>query len=419
MITVPPNNSAPPSSEPPEEQAQSSVAPSDQPSPPSPATPSPATSLPPPDPTAAGTGFGAPPPPPPPQGYRPPPGSPPIGQVGVPPPASTPPRRRPSSGGLTCLIIAIVFLVVIVGGIALLAVAIRTTAPTTVAWTGSSGEAVGVIRITGLITGTGQISPLFGTTTGSESVTAHFRAAAKDRSVKALVVRINSPGGSAAASQEIYQAIQQYKEQTNHPVVASMADVAASGGYYVAAPADKIVALPATLTGSIGVVMETIEYHNLLNKIGVEGNTMVSGRYKDMGSPFRAMREDERKLFQAMIDDVYDQFVTAVAEGRKMDKARVKKLADGRVYTGRQAQKVGLVDQLGTFRDAIKLAAKEAGIQGEPTVKFFGQLTLFDVLFGQTTARLSQNFPPGLLFDARLWPVEQVLSSEPPLPRLE
>ncbi len=299
-------------------------------------------------------------------------------------------------------------------------VAMRQGAGTTATtWAGTTGDAVGVVKITGLISTVSQVSPFFGAATGSEAITAQIRKAAGDRSVKALVIRINSPGGSAVGSQEIYQAIQQYQQDTKRPVVASMGDMAASGGYYVAAPADQIMAAPATLTGSIGVIIETLEYHELLEKIGVSGNPITSGKYKDMGSGFRPMLPEERQLFKAMVDDVYDQFLGHVAEGRGMKKEEVKRLADGRVYTGRQAQKVGLVDELGTFRDAIKLAAKEAGIKGEPTVKFFGRVTLLDALMGDISSASKQYYPPGLLFDSRLWPTPDLLISQQVGPELK
>ena len=313
----------------------------------------------------------------------------------------------------------VVLAAIMLGGMALLATSLKSAGGSQTTWAGATGDTVGVISVEGLITGGGTISPLFGATAGADSITSEFREAAKDEVVKAIVLRIDSPGGSAAASQEIYEAIEEYKAQTKKPVVASMSDVAASGGYYVAAPCDKIVALPATLTGSIGVIFETMEYHELLKKIGVKGNAITSGPHKDMGSPLRAMTAEERQLLQAMIGDVYDQFVTAVADGRKMDKAKVKKLADGRVYTGRQAKEVGLVDELGSFHGAIKLAAKLAHIEKEPTVKLYGRVTLFDALFGEVRSQPIRNFPPGLLFDSRLWPVGQMMMTETGAPRLE
>jgi protease-4 len=360
---------------------------------------------------------------PPPGGYRPPPGSAPPHYA--PPPAA--PARR--GGGATCLIITLIVVGIVVLGSVFVGMAVmgsgsaaRFTVP------GSTGDTVGIINISGLITcGGGMISPFGGMTAGSESITGLLREASKEKAVKALVIRIDSPGGSAAAAQEIYQAIQEFQKDpkdpkaARRPVIASMADVAASGGYYVAAPCDKIVALPSTMTGSIGVILETMEYHELMKRFGVRGNAITSGPHKDMGSPFRAMTAEEQRIFRAMIDDVYDQFVTAVAEGRKMDKAKVRKLADGRVYTGRQAKKVGLVDELGSFRDAIRLAAKQAGIKGEPTLRTFGHMTLFDTLFGPMQSRAQQRtvVPPGLLFDSRLWPLADMMTAQGAMPRVE
>lgn len=416
MSTQPPNDQALPGQPMPDQPRLEG-----EPSPvqPAPEQPS-ATQLPPPQPSP-GTPLGPPPSAwpaaeaqpgpqaPPPGGYRPPPGPPPSAPQRAPAPQQ-PPRRR--GGGLTCLIVIIVLIVLGLGFFAMVMVAMRQgTGATTTTWAGTTGEAVGVVKITGLISTVSQVSPLFGAATGSEAVTAQIRKAAADKSVKALIIRINSPGGSAVGSQEIYQAVQQYRHETKKPVIASMGDVAASGGYYVAAPADKIMASRATLTGSIGVIIETMEYHELLDKIGVSGNPITSGKYKDMGSPFREMRPDERELFKAMVNDIYDQFLDDVAQGRGMKKEAVKRLADGRAYTGRQAQKVGLVDELGTFRDAIKLAAKEAGITGEPTVKFFGRVTLLDALLGDISSASRQYCPPGLLFDSRLWPTPDLLIS--------
>jgi protease-4 len=151
-------------------------------------------------------------------------------------------------------------------------------------------------------------------------------------------------------------------------VIASMGTVAASGGYYIAAAADRIIANPGTLTGSIGVIMELANLEGLLKKIGVESLVVKSGRYKDIGSPLRKMREDDRRILQSVMDDVHRQFIQAVAEGRSLDVAEVQPLADGRIFTGRQAREMKLVDELGDLEDAIRLAADLAGIEGEPKV---------------------------------------------------
>ncbi len=336
---------------------------------------------------------------------------------GMRPPMGPPPPRR-SSGSTTCLIVAIVVIVAFLGLVGMGMLFFRQAAPMPTTWAGTTGDTVGVIRVTGIIETGGDAAGLFGAAAGSETITSQIRRASKDSSVKALIIRINSPGGSAAASQEIYQAIREYQKDTKRPVIASMADVAASGGYYVAAACDHIVAAPATLTGSIGVIMETMSYYKLMDKLGVSMDPVTSGKYKDMGSPFRAMRPDERQLMQAMVNDVYDQFVDAVAAGRKMDKAEVKRLATGRVFTGRQALEAKLVDSNGTFRDAITLAARKAGIKGEPTVKFFERVSVLSTLFGEVDSRAQRSIvPAGLLFDRRLWPVMDLgaIRSQPEL----
>lgn len=185
--------------------------------------------------------------------------------------------------------------------------------------------------------------------------------------MKAVVVLINSPGGSAAASEAIYAEIKKLSEKKK--VVACMADVAASGGYYVAAAADQIVAHQATVTGSIGVIMGGLNFHELMQRYGVADATHKSGQYKDIGSPLRPAQPGEGELIDQMLQDVHDQFITAVAEGRDMDVAEVRKLADGRLYTGAQAKQAGLVDEIGNYYDAIELAAELAGIKGEPRTK--------------------------------------------------
>ncbi len=191
---------------------------------------------------------------------------------------------------------------------------------------------------------------------------------AKNPSVLAIVLRIDSPGGAVVPAQEIYDAVNRLRSDYQKKVVVSMGTVAASGGYYIAAASDKIVASPGSLTGSIGVIMEIPNVEGLLKKVGVESIVIKSGRNKDVGSPFRRMEPEERALLQSVLDDVHAQFIEAVAKGRGLDVVEVRRLADGRVFTGRQAQSVGLVDDLGDLRDAIHSAAKLVGIEGEPEV---------------------------------------------------
>jgi protease-4 len=189
----------------------------------------------------------------------------------------------------------------------------------------------------------------------------------EDPSIRAVVVRIQSPGGVVGPTQEIHGAIQRLRTQ-GKPVVASMGSVAASGGYYLAAAATRIVANPGTLTGSIGVILQLAEIEGLLRKVGVRYEVIKAGRFKDAGSFARPMTPEERAVLQAVLDDMHDQFVSAIAEGRRLPKERVRALADGRVYSGRMAKELGLVDALGGLDEALRLAGELGGISGKPRV---------------------------------------------------
>ena len=186
--------------------------------------------------------------------------------------------------------------------------------------------------------------------------------------VKAVVVRIDSPGGAVAPTQEIFEEIVRSKKQK--PFIASLGGMATSGGYYIAAACDRIVSNPGTLTGSIGVIMQLTNVEELMKKIGVRGVSVKSGPNKDIGSPFQPLSPEGREILQALVDNVHSQFVVAVAKGRSMEETQVRKLADGRIYSGAQAQKLGLVDQFGTLQDAIEIAAKRGGIEAEPAVYY-------------------------------------------------
>ncbi len=190
-----------------------------------------------------------------------------------------------------------------------------------------------------------------------------------DPLVKAIVLRLDTPGGGVAPSQEIYNAVKRVRLDKHKTVVASMGNVAASGGYYIAVASDRILANPGSLTGSIGVVMQLANLENLMNKIGVKNIVIKSGRYKDVGSPFRMMGEEDRHLLQSVLDDAHRQFIEAVATGRSLDAADVEALADGRIFTGQQAKDVLLVDDLGDLTDAVKLAADMSGLQSPPVVE--------------------------------------------------
>jgi protease-4 len=190
-----------------------------------------------------------------------------------------------------------------------------------------------------------------------------------DPAVRAVVLRIDSPGGVVAPTQEIFTAVRRLRE-AKKPVVASLGSVAASGGYYVAVSADRIFASPGTLTGSIGVVMQLANVEGLLKKVGVEYVVVKAGAYKDVGNFARAMTPEERRILQALLDDVYDQFIAAVAEGRGLDPQAVRAFAEGRIYSGRQAHGLKMVDDLGGLEDAIEAAAKMAGLPPKPKVVY-------------------------------------------------
>jgi protease-4 len=189
----------------------------------------------------------------------------------------------------------------------------------------------------------------------------------EDASVKAVVLRVNSPGGAVAPTQEIYDEIFRLRE-SGKPVVASLGAVAASGGYYVACAADTVLASPGTLTGSIGVIMTFPNAQELLRKVGLSFQVVKSGPNKDVGSMYREMTPEEKRLLQDVIDDVYDQFVEAVMRGRGLSREEVAALADGTIFSGRQARELGLVDRLGGLSDAVDLAGKLGGIRGKPVV---------------------------------------------------
>jgi len=189
-----------------------------------------------------------------------------------------------------------------------------------------------------------------------------------DRSVKAIVLRVDSPGGGVVPSQEIYEEIRKIKEKGEKKIVVSMGSLAASGGYYIACPADKIVANPGSITGSIGVIMELANIEGLLEKIGVKSIVIKSGKHKDIGSVLREMSVEEREILQKVLDDVHNQFIQAVAKGRGINEEEIRNIADGRIFTGIQAKEAGLVDEIGNLEDTIKLAAKISGIKGEPKI---------------------------------------------------
>jgi protease-4 len=237
-------------------------------------------------------------------------------------------------------------------------------------------------------------------------VNRHLKQYGEDSRIKAIILRVESPGGGVAASQEIYTEVRRLKQEKKKKIVVSMGSVAASGGYYLAAPADIIFANPGSVTGSIGVIAEWINYKDLAEWAKLKPVVFKSGEFKDTGSPTRDLTERERVFFQSMIDELYGQFLRAILEGRtgrgttgnEINEERLRALADGRVYTGETALRNGLIDSVGNYEDALRKTAEMVGIKGKPQVvtpaKERNQFPLVDLLLG--VAKIS-NFSPSQL----------------------
>jgi protease-4 len=241
-----------------------------------------------------------------------------------------------------------------------------------------TGDAVAVILLDGTITSGPQD---YFTTSGitPDRVRSLLDQAASIPSVKAVVVRVNSPGGSVVASDEIYHALLAFEK----PVVISMGDTAASGGYYISCAGDHVMAHPDTLTGSIGVISQFLNVQELMDKVGVDAVVITTGPRKDIGSPFRDMTEAERELWRGILDQVYEDFLDVVVESRGLSAETVRELADGSIYTGQQAQDLGLVDSVGTRQTAIDKAAELGGIVGKPRViELRAQPSILEMLYG-------------------------------------
>ncbi len=241
------------------------------------------------------------------------------------------------------------------------------------------GDRIALIRIEGIIV-------------DSKDTVEELKDYVKDPSVKAIILRIDSPGGAVAPSQEIYEEVK--KAAAKKKILVSMGSIAASGGYYIASPATKIIANPGTLTGSIGVIMEIPNIEGLLTKLGIKTEVIKSGKHKDIASMFRGIKKEEREILQGVMDNVHEQFIKAVAEGRKMLIEDVKKIADGRVFTGEQALKLGLIDELGNLEDTIQTAAKLSGIKGEPVIiSKKEKFSFIDLLKGRMPNEWADIFP--------------------------
>lgn len=250
---------------------------------------------------------------------------------------------------------------------------------------------VGVITVEGILT-------------DSQDVLDQIKYFEKEERIKAIVVRVNTPGGGVVPSEEIYAAIQELRKKKK--IVASMGSIAASGGYLVACGAEKIVASPGTITGSISALMHFASVEELLKKVGVKSQVVKSGKFKDIGSPMREMTAEEKELLQFVVDDIFDHFLDIIVKERKIPKEKLKEIADGRIFTGRQAKVLGLVDELGGLEDSVKLAARLAGVKDSPEAVYAPRKkkSFWGVLFKETLSSLTSEFlnkefsPSGLFF---------------------
>lgn len=256
------------------------------------------------------------------------------------------------------------------------------------------GDRIAVVEVNGVIS-------------HDQAFLQDVRRLRRDGSVRGWVVAINSPGGVVAPSQSLYETLNRLRTEDGVPVVASIGSVGASGGYYVALAADSIVALPGSITASIGVIMEYPNVQGLMDKVGVRMEVVKAGEQKDLGSPFRSMDADDREILSAMIADVHEQFIEAVASRRALSMEEVRSLADGRVLSGRQALEAGLVDRLGNLEDAIGVAGRLAGLGSDPRVvrpPEERRSWLMDALLGESTARAVQRILTRVAEPMGSWP---------------
>lgn len=252
------------------------------------------------------------------------------------------------------LIILGILALIAVGFILLFVSMLGESSESTETVTTGSGDKIAVIDLKGVIS-------------SSEDVNRQLKKYRENRSIRAILLHVDSPGGGVVASQEMYEEVRKTRDG-GKPVVVSMGSLAASGGYYVACGGTRLVANRGTLTASIGVISEFLQLHDALTKLGIDVKTIKAGRLKDAGSPVRKMNDDDERYFQNLMDDVHKQFIAVVERERKMSHDSVVALADGRVFTGEQAVSMGLVDTLGTYEDAVKIAAQLGGIRGEPAI---------------------------------------------------
>ncbi len=257
---------------------------------------------------------------------------------------------------------------------------------------GEGREKVAVLPVEGTI-GSEEVTGALATPAATPEVLRNeLRQAAEDESVRAVVLEVNSPGGGVTASARMRDEILDFKETSKKPVVVSMGDIAASGGYYISTPADSIVANPSTLTGSLGVIISLLNYEEAQEKLGLREEVVKSGELKDIGSPANELTPEERGIFQELVNEDYDEFVRVIVEGRGLPEDRVRELADGRIYSGRQAEDLGLVDELGDLETAAGVAEDLAGVDGATVVRYAQEPSFAELL----QSRLAPQKPEAL-----------------------
>ena len=263
---------------------------------------------------------------------------------------------------------------------------------------GTGADKILIIPVKGVITAQSSRTLFQETPSIVDSVKQQLEQARDDDNIKAVILEINSPGGGITASDIIYKEILEFKEKTNKKIIVSMQDVAASGAYYISVAADKIISHPTTVTGSIGVIMPLLNIANLAEKYGIEDTSVKSGDMKNIGSPLKKMSNEEKKVLHDIVDEMYTRFLNIIADGRKMKIEDVRSLADGRIYTGKQALENGLIDQLGYMDDAIALAKEVSGLKEAKIIKYKKMFNLAEIfagsmgnLFGDRTIKIGIN----------------------------
>lgn len=298
---------------------------------------------------------------------------------------------------ITLITISMIVAVVIVGGAAFFCGVISTLFAKSGAASSFSGNNIALIRMDGLISASGGGSLLSGAGTSPESIINQILAAEGDSSIRAILIRVNSPGGSAAASQEMYLEVLRAKK----PVIVSVGDVCASGAYYVSSAADFIMASPSSLVGSIGVITEISNYEELYNKLGVKFIIIKQGKYKDLGDPGREPTAEEIELLREQGEKVYERFIKDVAAGRNIDETDVREMATGMVFLGQEAIDMKLIDGIGNYEDAVVKAAELGGIEGRPNIVDYSMPGIWDVLSGRA---LIKSFRDAVLESISLTP---------------